>query len=265
MTAYQISGGMENSFQDFFNYLKGDLRSTEPINRREWQKLDVSQSPPHYVHERLNLSIRYSVPYNMEAAQKAIQPDLPWAEDHFQERVGGVPLNPPPSYTEWPHHHGDASRHTADGKFDHTYPERFWPIYAGDAGKDANHDGNRGIRFAYGDLADVCTLLREKPLTRQAYLPVWFPEDTGVNWDQRVPCTLGYHFQYDPTRDVLDLTYMIRSCDLIRHLRNDVYMAVRLLHWMADEVCNPMGEDMNCGHLIMHIMNLHTMKGDSGK
>jgi thymidylate synthase len=115
-----------------------------------------------------------------------------------------------------------------------------------------------GIRYNYGDLNDVVALLKRSPMTRQAYLPVWFPEDTGANYEQRVPCTLGYHFLL--RNGVLGITYFIRSCDFVRHFSDDVYMAGRLCQWVADQVA-----DGNVGYLSMHIGSFHIFDGDVAK
>jgi thymidylate synthase len=125
-----------------------------------------------------------------------------------------------------------------------------WPKFSRDMQPEL-----RGIRFEYGDLGDLVTLLRNEPHTRQAYLPIWFPEDlTAANQGERVPCTLGYHFLW---RDgELNMTYLIRSCDLIRYFRDDVYMACRLLQWMCIEL------DLVPGSLMMHIISLHIFEGD---
>lgn len=264
---YVIGPSDAEGFQDLYNFLKLDLRDKDPVNRESWQTLDVSKSPLHNVMETHNVTLRYLAPVTVQGAQSEIQPDLPWAEEHFLERVSGDPLNPPPSYAKWPHHHGDSARHIGDSGFDHTYPERFWPKHARMVGEDyvLPPIGMRGIRFAYGDLADVCVLLRRNLMTRQAYLPVWFPEDTGATEGQRVPCSLGYHFIYDPQIQALTVTYMIRSCDLIRHFRNDIYMAVRLQQWMCGRLIQPDGEEMPMGPLVVHIMNLHMMVGDANK
>lgn len=257
-------GGENTEFRVFYNFLLSDLNDRPATNRMEWQKLNVSGSVVHLMHERLNVTVRFAVPLSMEKAADEIHPDLPWAEQHFQERVSGVPHNPPPSVSQWPHHHGNPMAHADGGVFDHTYPERMWPKHAGAGGAGYSTDslGQKGIRFRYGDLNDVVHLLDEKIMTRQAYLPIWFPEDTGVAMGQRVPCSLGYHFQYNPETNRLDMTYMIRSCDLIRHFRNDVYMAVRLQQWVADQLFDPEEEDLQPGVLVMHIMNLHAMVGD---
>ncbi|MGH3834117.1 MAG: thymidylate synthase [Pseudonocardiaceae bacterium] len=245
MTEYRISG----SFQSLWRNLEKDILRKQPVTRGSWQSLDVSDSRHHDVFELLNVTAVYSVPH-LTVLRKEVQPQLPWADEHFVERVSGIPYNPPPSHEKWSGHKGNNGIHLDEsGRFSHTYPERFWPVY------DQADDVRRGIRYSYGDMDDVLVLLKNNLLTRQAYLPIWFPEDTGA-LDRRVPCTLGYHFQYDPVREMLNVTYMIRSCDFVRHFRNDVYLASRLLLWVGDNL------GVNAGDLVMHIMNLHLMRGD---
>lgn len=209
------------------------------------------------------ISFEAHVPDNIKQLQKQVEPNLPWAEDHFQERISGTPLNPPPSSEYWPFAQKNNATHKIQEKFSHTYPERFWPKHAGTTNIYRN---NRGVRYAYGDLLDVVSLLTRSPLTRQAYLPVWFPEDTGAVDGQRVPCTLGYHFMIRDER--LSCTYMIRSCDFMRHFTDDVYMAGRLMQWMCERINtmtmqfkgNPLS--LSPGTLTMHIMNLHAFESD---
>ena len=107
-----------------------------------------------------------------------------------------------------------------------------------------------GIRFRTGDLATVYRLLNERPHTRQAYLPIYFPEDISAAQEgYRVPCTLGYHFLI--RNDELKLVYYMRSCDWFRYFRDDVYMTCRLQRWMALLL------GIKTGSMVMHISNLH--------
>jgi len=179
--------------------------------------------------------------------------DLPWAEDHFQERISGKPTNPGEAYKTWPYaKFKDGEDPYQDGKmFSHTYQERFWPKEAGyiPGGYKA-----RGIRYFYGDLQDVINQLKENPLTRQAYLPIFFPEDTGAVHKQRVPCTLGYYFWVKD--GVLYMNYTIRSCDALRHFRNDVYLTCRLLQYVAGEL------NLMVGEVNFIIFNFHVFKND---
>lgn len=244
-------------FYPLWSDLYDELVKEEAVNRRSWHSLDVSHSPMHDVYELLNVTVVFAVP-NLELLREEIQPELPWADEHFEERVSGIPYNPPPSHEKWAGHKGNTDFHLDEsGKFSHTYPERFWPTMAHTSPEGTENDSYPmlGIRYHYGDLDDVVELMRKNLYTRQAYLPVWFPEDTGA-YNRRVPCTLGYHFQFDIKRNVLDMTYMIRSCDFSRHFHNDAYLACRLLLWMSEKL------DVKTGDLTMHIMNLHLMRGD---
>jgi len=224
-----------------------------PIQRTSWQ----STAAPSPAYELKNVLLEFSVPDSLCQWQKLCQPDLPWAEDHFQERVSGIPHNPPPSSAWWPWY-SDKERakfqHGQAKKFDHTYPERYWPRAAACA-----EDGYLRNKKT-GDLNDVAKLLRKDIWTRQAYLPVWFPEDTGALNGQRVPCSLGYHFLRNGPQ--LDCSYFIRSCDLTRHYKNDLYLTGRLLQWMVEQVQASDGFPFP-GTLTVFISNLHLFVQDA--
>lgn len=230
------------------------MLQTPPINRGEWQ----SDGSSLRTYEFRNAIFEISPGADIQMFANYVHPDLPWAEKHFQERISGEPLNPPPSAEEWPWHQAAKEKHTQDSKYSHTYPERFWPKYAGTPKE--NIVPRIGIYFDYGDLGDVIDLLCVRPFTRQAYLPIFFPEDTGAQLGQRIPCTLGYHFIRNGSK--LDCNYFIRSCDMTRHLRNDVYMAGRLLQHVVEKTQNEFGIP-HVGRLTMFISNLHIFEEDA--
>lgn len=154
--------------------------------------------------------------------------------------------------------------------FTHTYQERFWPKFAGENERGRGGNGMRGLRYAYGDLDDVVNLLLREPYTNQAYLPIFFPEDTGAVHGGRVPCTLGYHFMLRQNR--LHMWYEIRSCDYVRHLRDDLYLACRLLLWVLLELTAREAQENDDSHLwrdvepgMLHFLahSLHYHKGDA--
>ena len=235
-------------------YLAEELLATVPIQRGEHQGVK-KPDPNTATYELANVVLKYSPSADIETEMEKLDPDLPWAEHHFLERVSGKPLNPAPSYVDWPWHGAAKDKHIDQGVFDHTYPERYWPKHAVMKSMPLT-----GIRFEYGDLADVVTQLIKSPFTRQAYLPMWFPEDTGATQGQRVPCTLGYHFIRNGPR--LDCNYFIRACDLTRHFKNDVYMTVRLMQWVTQQV-KTWEEYPLVGNLTMFISNLHILQGDA--
>lgn len=236
---------------------------SDRVDVGEWQAMDISDKPLLVTHEVKHVTFTTPMPRWVEGMRRMIEPNLPWADVHFGERISGEPLNPPPSHEIWPFRQRGNEDHIQGGAFSHSYPERFWPKFGGfvDMVQDAQFEehpmAHKGLRFMLGDLGDVVNLLKRNPMTRQAYLPVWFPEDTGAIENQRVPCTLGYHFLI--RNGALDIDYHIRSCDFLRHFRDDVYMAMRLALWMKEQLT---AGELVLGSLVMHIGSLHVFEGD---
>lgn len=241
-------------------------RQGQVVDVGEWQSIRRSERdlPQQRTIELENVVFDMYIPLTQEEAVDHIQPNMPFAEAQFQDRVSGEPLNPPPSDKLWPWaHHLDDDK--ATGRYSHTYPERFWPKHANQYFPDRDRrdtlevdherDPHYGIRYQYGDLQDVVSQLSRSPYTRQAFLPVWFPEDTGAVHGERVPCSLGYHFLL--RRNRLSCTYFIRSVDLFRHFPDDVYMACRLAQWVCEQLegCAP-------GTLTMHMVSLHVFEAE---
>jgi hypothetical protein len=270
--------GAWGNFQGAYTALGGWLKNNgDEVDTGHWQSLkDVPQTK---TRELRSVVLMYSIPDSVEQLHEEINPSTPWAEDHFQERVAGEPLNPGEQYKNWPWYKGNVETHKEPGQFSHTYMERYWPRYAGEIEKEHRANGfieempHRGIRYRYGDLADVVSLLAKEPHTRQAYLPVWFPEDTGATSGQRVPCSLGYHFML--RNGELHCLYTIRSCDYLRHFRDDVYLTARLVQWVASRVRSystmvstesaATWESVKPGELTMMIHSLHIFEGDMPK
>ncbi len=260
----------------------------EIVHTEKWQGFDIKENPSAKMVEIINHS--FSAPintFNLLRLQNQIRPNIPWADDHFEERMCGAPINPGKEWANWPW--ADKADESRDQEmFNHNYMERYWPKYAGfvmeptvdeeDWQEKASEVGplthmvyrdkvengpNRGIRHKYGDVMDVLMLLSKEPLTRQAYLPIWFPEDTGYRNEGRKPCTLGYHFIMRNGK--LHINYYIRSCDLVRHFRDDIYMTVRLLlrflNRLRDIDFDTWGK-VEPGDFTMHITSLHMFLSD---
>jgi thymidylate synthase len=200
----------------------------------------------------------FSVPNTIHEMARKTRSDRDWANEHFEERVSGLPTNPGESYKNWPYNtFKSLDDPYMDGKqFSHTYQERFWPKFAGDTAEDPREGQEQGIRYPLGDLGNLINQLKENNLTRQAYLPIFFPEDTGAVHKERVPCTLGYLFNIYNNK--LHCTYYIRSCDAFRHFRNDVYLAMRLMDHIRDHI----DITIQLGDLHMHIAHFHIFEND---
>lgn len=236
-----------------------------------WQGIVTTGKPDLEVYELLNHSSTVSLPSeSLSYYRRDIGPDLPWADDHFEERVCGYPLNPGLQWSKWRMGKGADSFRLPDGTFNHNYMERLWAKYArkvppAELAPDTWEppgSPHKGILYSYGDLGDVVDLLVREPDTRQAYLPMWFPEDTGVVHKDRAPCSLGWHFIVRDNK--LHVIYYLRSVDLVNHWKNDLYMAVRLLLWVLDEAraINQDWLDIQPGTLTTHITSFHCFRGN---
>lgn len=260
MTRYfRCTATTQIAFDVMYGKMAQEVLDSSLTNVGEWQaQKGVNGETLEVTHVRVDIPI----PRDVEQWGWQVGANFPWAEDHFKERVGGEPLNPPPSEQWWPFAVQGNAGHKAGKIFSHTYPERFWPRFANEGNKTSSGRQvfvpHQGIRYPVGDYNNLIEVLRENIHTRQAYLPIWFPEDlAAADSGERVPCSLGYHFLV--RRGKLDVEYHIRSCDMVRHFRDDVYMAGRLVYdliWKLQEY------DLQPGELVMNIGSLHAFPPD---
>lgn len=209
------------------------------ITTKTWQG---KENPPSFL-EISHASLMCPLANSEQEASQLVKASQPWALEHFKERVSGIPYNPPPSHSSWLK---DTDKYfSKNNKFSHTYPERLW--------------GNTttGIRFKNANLNSAIELLKKDPETRQCYIPIWFPEDlTAANLNERVPCTFGWHFM--KRRDKLHCSYHMRSCDAVRHLHNDLYLANCLGLWLIEQS----GINATMGNLHFSATSLHCFEND---
>ena len=224
------------------------------VHTEKWQGKEIKHDPKYTMIETLNLSFSCQMSPRLKEIGEQIKPNFAWADEHFEERVGGLPLNPPPSHVRWPYAQKNNAEFGGLEKFSHTYPERIWPKFA----SDIPNSKMSGIRYEYGDFNDVVELMSREPFTRQAFLPIWFPEDTGSVTGERVPCSIGYHFIR--RGDWVHVVYYIRSCDFFRHFRDDIYLCAKKVFWLIEKLREKDPENWNNvkpGILTMHITSLH--------
>ena len=213
------------------------LNCGEVVETEHWQG---GTEHPKFL-EVLNISPRVQMLTEGEGLENLAS--QPWAAIHFDERVSGLPLNPPPSHEMWNIKTDD---YLKDGKFSHSYPERMWPKGL-----------MSGIRFEIGDLNTLCEVLANDPTTRQAVMPMYSYEDlSAALQSERVPCSLSWHFILRGGK--LHCTYAMRSCDALRHFHNDVYFATKLTNW----VIKNSGIKAVPGQLTMNITSFHCFESD---
>jgi thymidylate synthase len=256
-----------------------------PVHSDKWQGVDISKKPEMAMYELLNWTFQVPITHDiarLPQLRQDVRPNLPWADDHFeQDRVSGHPINPGETWKTWPWgNSADKFRDANDGQFNHSYAERYWPKFAGEKANDGGKrpllpgdadwldvyevmKPHRGIRYEYADLDDLVKHLLDDPLSRQAYMPVWFPEDGSHN--DRKPCSIGYHFIL--RNGYFHIVYQLRSCDFYRHFRDDIYLTVRLQLWILDRLQRESTEGSiwkrsSPGMYTMHITSLHLFKND---
>lgn len=135
-------------------------------------------------------------------------------------------------------------------EFDYTYNERIW------------HNSNviDGLR---GNMGLIIGELRRNPDTRQAVLMIHSPYDTQfIGGERRIPCSMYYDFlirKNGKGEDQLNICYHMRSCDYATHFGNDIWLAWKLMEFVANEV------GVKPGYLYHTIDSIHCYKKDWDK
>lgn len=157
----------------------------------------------------------------------------PWADAEFEERINPAGnINPGEA---WKLREDVWTEYLHDGKMAYTYNER--------------------IMFN-NQLNKIIKRLKEDRDSRQLWLSIWNPaiDPDKLGGVSRVPCSLGYNFQFRDGK--LNMHYIMRSCDFNTHFINDVYLAIKLLEYVAKE-CG-----MEVGSFTHTMFSLHVYRKD---
>lgn len=157
-----------------------------------------------------------------------------WADAEFKERINtSEVINPGKA---WELRKDLWEQFLVDGKFDYTYNERM------------------------AILPYTIQLLRSDSDTRKAVLPIFHGSDLCfLDGSRRIPCSMYYDFlirQNGKGEKVLHICYHQRSSDFAQHFGNDIYLAWRLMEYVAQEV------GVKPGYLYHTIDSLHIYKKD---
>lgn len=165
-----------------------------------------------------------------------------WADAEFQERIDtSEVINPGKA---WELRKDLWEQFLVNGKFDYTYNERIIHV-----------------------IKPLIRLLKDDNDTRKAVLPIFNGDMDGLDTDcydgsRRIPCSMYYDFlirQNGKGEKVLHICYHQRSSDFVTHFGNDVYLAWRLMEYVAKEV------GVKPGYLYHTIDSLHTYQKDWDK
>lgn len=157
----------------------------------------------------------------------------PWADAEFEERINPAGNVNPGNAWRLREHVWREYMH--DGKMAYSYNERF---------------------FRNGQLEKIIDRLKKDHDSRQLWLSVWDPnEDVDkLGGISRVPCSLGYNFQFRDGK--LNIHYVMRSCDFRTHFVNDVYLAIKLLEYVAERA------GLEVGSFTHTMFSLHVYRKD---
>lgn len=160
-----------------------------------------------------------------------------WADAEFQERIDTSDIINPGK--AWRLRKDLWEQFLVNGKFDYTYNERM-------------------VILPY-----TIQLLKSDSDTRKAVLPIFNGngEDDTLYYhgNKRIPCSMYYDFlirQNGKGEKVLHICYHQRSSDFAQHFGNDIYLAWRLMEYVAKEV------GVKPGYLYHTIDSLHIYKKD---
>lgn len=229
----------------YISAVKHFMKYSKIVDRNSWQ----GEKSKFRMRELLNFNATFSMRFENENQPiEYFKPTLPWADIHFQERICGYPLNPAPSHIMWLK---DTEKFMENEKFSHTYPERYW----------YSKLNTKGVRSKTSSIDSIVELLAKDRYTRQAYYPIFLNEDIDMALDsRRVPCTLGYYFYFE--NNYLNVNYIMRSCDVVRHLNNDLYLTYRLAEYIMEKLEDLTPDPVLLGDMNVFIFNLHCFEND---
>lgn len=111
---------------------------------------------------------------------------------------------------------------------------------------------NYGFQWNRGNVVSqidyVVNELKENPNSRRAVISIYDGKESEKYWFD-TPCTLAIHFQI--VNGVLNMTVIMRSCDLYFGFCNDQYCFSNLQKMIADRL------GINVGQFFFFASNLH--------
>lgn len=180
------------------------------VHTRTVQDLDISGKTEYDSFELQNYIYTVSRPDLNHIPLK--NPE--WVNQEFFERICGIVMNPG---NAWKLRKEYWERFIHDGQFSYTYSESL-----------------------FYSLKLVINALRRDQMSRQLFIPIFQSHrDVFRLGKARIPCSLGYWLYFRQGR--LHITYLQRSSDFFEHFNYDIWLAYKLLLYIAEEVTLPPG------------------------
>ena len=154
-----------------------------------------------------------------------------WADAEFKERVDPKYCNPGKAWKLRKH---------------------IWAEFLNDK-EEFDYSYNNRMGWSLGRVIEE---LKRNPDSRQAIVAVWDPvlDSDELGGRSRIPCSIYYQFLIREGR--VNIIYNQRSADVVTHFGNDVYLAWRLMGYVASKI------KQKPGYLFHNIGSLHAYKKD---
>lgn len=227
--------------------------------RREFKEMgvkidNISMQDKHGIFPTLELqNYAYTV---LEPNLADLNPVLPWAQGEWVERVQGIEFNPVNPGAAW------TTRTDEHIKWFEFLEIDGEALPTGVSLKNTSPKGPSRFAYNYSERLAVnqqvwriIRELRKNPTSRQLYIAMWDPHtDPHRLGHNRVPCSIGWHFLLRDHH--INMTYTMRSCDLITHWDNDVWLAVKLQMYIAQ------GANIEMGQFCQFVHSFHVYLKD---
>jgi thymidylate synthase len=202
---------------------------------KSMQNKDVSGNESFQTKEIINYS------YCLESMDKSAYlfihdvRSINWVEEEFLERINTNHINPGKA---WELRKDLWEQFLNDGNaFDYTYNERLQKNYTIDK---------------------VVDEIIKNQDSRQLVMAIWHPTDIlWIGGKKRIPCSIYY--QILVRNGKVNIIYNQRSADIITHFGNDVYLAWKMMEYIAKRT------GLENGFLYHNIASLHCYQKDWDK
>lgn len=170
-----------------------------------------------------------------------------WAEAELLERLCPIPTSINPGSAWLMRKEVWEEFLNSEGQFDYTYHDRINQVIS-------NTKGTWSI------IDRVIFELKRNPDTRQAIIPIFRAQDVaGIGGEFRIPCSMYYDFlirENAKGEKQLNICYHQRSSDFVTHFGNDVYLAWKLMEYIAGIL------EIKPGYLFHTLDSIHSYKKD---
>lgn len=135
--------------------------------------------------------------------------------------------------------------------------KKFAPTWDKMHGGDNIVNSNYGWQWNRNGQLDKCIKqLKENPDTRQAWITIFDGKEKD-QYTYDTPCTISVGFDINPySRNELNVTVLMRSCDLVYGFCNDQYCFSKLQEMVAEKIGLPIGTYYHFAH-DLHIYKKH--------